>query len=308
VNAFHEWAGAVLGLSPETQLRLLASAGVVVGLVLVRWLVLRSANRRLTDPRDLYRWRSGTTYLSALIGAVAITRIWLVDFSGFATYLGLLSAGVAIALKDPLTNLAGWAFILLRRPFEIGDRVQMGTHTGDVVDIRLFQFTLLEIGNWVDADQTTGRLVHLPNGLLFLTPIANYTRGFESIFTELPVLVTFESDWQKALSVLQEIASRHGARAAEEAGVELAEAARRYALPPGATDPAVYVSVEASGVLLTVRLPCDPRKRRTVSDALWREILVAFGECPDVDFAYPTTRFYANDAEGKPAMRPPSAH
>jgi small-conductance mechanosensitive channel len=305
VKSLSDWVQSVLGLTPDTQLRLLASAGLVLLMGLLRWLVLGLVHRRVLDPRDRYRWHKGATYLTVFLCAVLLlTRVWLVDLGGFATYLGLLSAGLAIALKDPLASFAAWIFILWRRPFEVGDRVQMGEHAGDVVDIRLFQFTLLEIGNWVQADQTTGRLVHLPNSLLFTTPVANFTRGFQSIWTELPVLVTFESDWRKARSLLQEIALQHGANAAVQAGAELAAAARRFALPRSATDPAVYLSVEASGVLLTLRTPCVPRARREVTDAIWQDILEAFAGCPDIDFAYPTTRWYANDTEGKPAMRP----
>ena len=306
MKQLREWASTILGLRPEIQLQLLTTMGVVLLLGILRWLVLGAVHRRVEDPRDLYRWHKGTTYAAVFLGVVLMARVWLVDLGGYATYLGLLSAGVAIALKDPLTSLTGWIFILWRRPFEIGDRVEVGEQAGDVVDIRLFQFTLLEIGRWVQADQTTGRLIHLPNALLFTTPVANYTSGFRSIWTELPVLVTFESDWRKARSILREIAGRHGGRAGEQAGLELAAAARRYALPRSATDPAVYVSVEASGVLLTLRTPCAPQARRQLTDAIWQDVLTAFAQCPDIDFAYPTMRWYANDTEGKPAMRPPA--
>lgn len=306
MSQFGDWTSDALGISSDAQIRILASAAVLLLLALLRWAILTTVRRRVADARDQYRWNKGATYAVVIVGAALMARVWLIDFGGFATYLGLLSAGLAIALKDPLANFAAWLFILWRRPFEVGDRVQLGTDTGDVVDLRLFQFTLLEIGNWVQADQTTGRLIHIPNALLFTTPVANYTRGFQSIWTELPVLVTFESDWQRARTLLQDIARKHGTQAAEQAGTELAAAARRFALPQGATEPAVYVSVEASGVLLTLRIPCSPRARREVTDALWRDILVGFGQCPDIDFAYPTTRWYAHQVEGKPAMRSPA--
>lgn len=295
-----------LGLDDPVHVRLLASAVVLVGLALVRWAVRSTVRRRVSDPGARYRWNKGATYVTVLLALLALARVWLVDVGGFATYLGLLSAGLAIALKDPLTSLAAWVFILWRRPFEVGDRVELAGFAGDVVDVRLFQFTLLEIGNWVTADQSTGRLVHLPNALLFTTPLANFTRGFHTIWTELPVLVTFESNWPRAREALQVIARHHGGEAAERARAEMAAIAGRYALPASATDPAVYVTVEDSGVKLTLRTPCDPRARREVTDTLWREILEVFATLEDVDFAYPTTRLFAHPAEGKPAMRPPA--
>ena len=59
-------------------------------------------------------------------------------------------------------------------------------------------FSLMEIGNWVDAEQSTGRVIHVPNGKIFSEPLANYTDGFQYIWNEIPVLVTFESDWKKS--------------------------------------------------------------------------------------------------------------
>ncbi len=305
MTGLNHWSEQVLGLSPDATLRLWLTCGVLLGLSLGRWIAIRTVHHRLSQPRDHYRWRKGITYAAVIMALVILSRIWLIDFGGFATYVGLLSAGVAIALKDPLASLAAWLFILWRRPFEVGDRIQLGEHSGDVVDLRLFQFTLLEIGNWVQADQTTGRLLYLPNALVFTTPVANYTRGFRTIWIELPVLVTFESDWKMAEQILAEIVRRQGAKAAEEAGSQLAAAAGRFALAPGATEPEVYLTVEDSGVLLTMRTPCDPRRRRAVTQTLWREVLEALDQHPEIDLAYPTTRMYRNEREGKLPLRAP---
>jgi small-conductance mechanosensitive channel len=224
--------------------------------------------------------------------------MWLEGIQSIATFLGLLSAGLAVALRDPVVNLVGWGFILWRRPFEVGDRIQIGEHAGDVVDLRIFQFTLLEIGNWVAADQSTGRVIHVPNGRVFSDALANYSKGFEYIWNEVPVLVTFESDWEKAKAYLLEIANRHAAHLSQAAEERVRQAARRFMIMYSALTPTVYTRVEASGVLLTVRYLCDPRQRRSSEQAIWEDILRAFAEHPDIKFAYPTRRVYNRWIEG----------
>jgi len=115
--------------------------------LLLRWLVLRALYRRADDARLLYQWRKTVTYVTALLTFLAVGRIWFQGFGSISTFLGLLSAGLAIALQDPIVNLAGWLFLIWRRPFNVGDRIQIGEHRGDVIDVRIFQFTVMEIGN-----------------------------------------------------------------------------------------------------------------------------------------------------------------
>jgi len=198
------WIKDTVGIVPADQGRLLASVLVVTGLVLLRWSVLRGLSRRFDDGDFVYRSRKVTTYVATVVGAVTIGFIWLAAFSDLPTYLGLVSAGIAIGLSDLLKNMAGWAYILARRPFRVGDRIEIRENRGDVIDISLFRFTLMEVGNWVAADQSTGRIVHIPNGLLFSHELANYTEGFEYLWDEVPVLITFESDYRKAEAILYE--------------------------------------------------------------------------------------------------------
>ncbi|MBN1613988.1 MAG: mechanosensitive ion channel, partial [Deltaproteobacteria bacterium] len=220
------------------------------------------------------------------------------------TFFGLLSAGLAIALKDPLSNMAGWVFIVWRKPFEIGHRIEIGGVAGDVIDLRIFQFTMLEIGNWVDADQSTGRIIHVPNAKVFTEPQANYSQGFEYIWNEIPVLVTFESNWRKAKDILSHIAEKHGLPAGKEAAEQVAQAARKFLIFYTIYTPIVYTSVKDSGIMLTIRHLCESRKRRGVSEEIWEDILQEFSLCEDIDFAYPTTRWYDNRTEGKHQLKP----
>lgn len=69
----------------------------------------------------------------------------------------------------------------------------------------------------------------------------------------------------------------------------------------------LYTSVTDNGVLLTMRYLCMPRDRRDSTQATWEQVLDAFGECDDIDFAYPTQRLYYNVVEGKSSARAPSS-
>jgi small-conductance mechanosensitive channel len=297
------WLQHTLGIPPHVQSRLLTSLIVVAALWIVRRLFMKLLWRRVSEPRSRYRIRKMSLYVAVTVGALIVGRVWFEGIQSLATFLGLLTAGLAIALKDLVVNFAGWAFILWRKPLEVGDRIQIGEHRGDVIDLRVFQFTLLEIGNWVDAEQSTGRIIHIPNGKVLSEVLANYTKGFQYIWDEIPVMVTFESDWKKAKLMLSEIVERYGHRVAEAASQSVQQANQKFLISYTKLTPTVYTSVVDSGVLLTLRYLCSPRERRAAAHQIWEAILEAFERCDDIDFAYPTQRFYDNAAEGKPAAR-----
>jgi small-conductance mechanosensitive channel len=299
------WFRETLGLGPETTTRILLT--VVVGLLLwlTRRMLIRTVEQRLDDVHQRYRWRKATTYLASFVALAVVARVWLEGIGSLTTMLGLISAGVAIALKDPLVNLAGWVFIMWRQPFGVGDRIQVGNAVaGDVIDQRVFAFTLLEIGNWVHADQSTGRVIHVPNGRVFTETVANYSKGFRYIWEEIAVMVTFESNWREAKRILTEIVKNRSEHLSERAEKQLRDASRKFMIFYTKLTPIVYTSVEDSGVTLTLRFLTEPHARRGRGQAIWEDILEAFGERQDIDFAYPTQRMYINSREGKRDTRP----
>jgi small-conductance mechanosensitive channel len=293
-----------LGLSPDLQGKLLESLFVIVIVIFIQRIVKKFAISKIHDIKVRYQWQKISLYLAVFLIIIFLLNTWLHIFGSVATFLGLISAGIAIALKDPLVNMVAWAFILIRQPFKVGDRVQIGKVSGDVIDIRLFQFSVNEIGNWVDADQSTGRIVHIPNGIVFTEPQANYTAGFQYIWHEIPVLLTFESDWKKAKQILIDIVNHHGILLNSEAEKQIKEAAKKFLIFYTKLTPIVYTNVKDSGVLLTMRYMCDPRERRSIQEKIWEDVLEKFSECDDIDFAYPTQRFYNNLSEGKKGTQP----
>jgi small-conductance mechanosensitive channel len=288
-----------LGLSPELLTRLVETLVVIFGYLLVRRLARRIVVRSVDDPGSRYTASRFVAYGFGVLTLGLLVKIWFQGVTGFATYLGLLSAGVAIALQDPLINLAGWVFILVRQPFKVGDRIQINQHSGDVVDIRLFRFIVLEIGNWVHADQSTGRVLHIPNGWVFKNSVANYDEGFGYIWNELAVTVTFESNWRRAKEVLAKTVTEHAEELSPDAARQIAAAADTYHIKFSKLTPVVWTSISDSGVTLTMRYLCKPRERRSSASEIWESVLLALNEMPDVDLAYPTTRYFDNTVEGK---------
>lgn len=305
LTAIMEWIQGLTGLSAESQVKLFTSILVVLLVYLLRRVVLRVVERRTEDSRLLYQWSKGSSQVAFVVTFLLVATIWLEAIQSLGTFLGLLSAGVAIALKDLVASMAGWLFILWRRPFQLGDRIQVGGRAGDVVDIRIFQFTLLEIGNWVEADQSTGRIIHVPNSLLFTEPLANYTSQFAFIWHEIPILLTFESDWKRGKEILQGILDSVTGATVAKAEKEIKLASKRFLIHFSKLTPKVYTSVVESGVLLTLRFLCHARQRRGITEEIWEAVLEAFGKEEKIEFAYPTTRMYHNLLEGKEGARAP---
>lgn len=275
----------------HTQAQVVLTAAWIVGLVFLRASVLAVVKRRIDDTVIWYRTRKLLTYAVGVIGAVVVAVLW-VEGSGVLTYIGFLTAGLAIALSDVLKNLAGWLYIVIRRPFRLGERIEIKGHKGDVVDMRAFRFTLFEIGTErVDAEQPTGRLLHMPNGTLFTEPVANYTEGFRYLWLEIPVLVTFESDWEAAEQLLLEVAQEAAPDRSEMSiAAEMREAAYRYRIGVTMLDPVVFVSVRDSGVLLTARVVAQVGRTRLVEQEIWKGFLRAIADRADIQLAYPTVR------------------
>ena len=291
------------GINPELQTKLLTSVLVIFLLIIIRRIILLFVFRRTKDIAIRYRWRKTTSYINFGLIVFIVGSIWFQGFQSLSTYLGLVSAGIAIALQIPLVNLAGWFFILWRRPFQVGDRIEIGDVRGDVIDQRIFMFSLMEIGKRIDAEQSTGRVLHVPNGKIFSEALANYTDGFQYIWNEIPVLVTFESDWEKAKEILTKVITNRSEEFSANAEEQMKKVAGRMMIYLNNFTPIVYTSVKDSGILLTIRYLCNPRRRRGSEQDIWEDILMAFGKCEDIDFAYPTQRYYLNHLEGKPEAR-----
>lgn len=301
MNTLLNWQDIVFGLLRFLQQRgvgLIVAVGLII---LVGRAVVEVANRYISRAEKQHAVRKWTRYITAAFVIVWVLLVYSSHVQKetpfFLFLVGILLAGVAISMRDVFSNVVGWLIIMSSRGYKTGDRIKIGETSGDVIDIGLLRTMVAEIGDWVGADQSTGRLVSIPNSKILTQEVLNYTKGYDLIWHELKILVTFESDWQHAEQIISDVAMEDFNRKKEQIQERLKRVKRDYLLRFNYITPKVYVSIRESGVELALRYMVRARRRRTVEDVISREILRRFAREQTVDFAYPTMRIHRLDAE-----------
>lgn len=233
---------------------------------------------KLSDTRARYSVRKATNLAWSFVLILVLLWIWVPDPQALLVAYGLVAAGVAFALQDIIKNFAGGLIIFFNGQFRVGDRIQIQNIIGDVIDIGLFDTRLLEIQGWITADQTTGRIVTIPNGVVLNQAVHNYTHQHEFIWDELSLVVTAESDWGEAMRLLGEIATEHTKEYIDTAEASLDQLQKQYFVEGRETEPRVYILNHDHGYQLTVRYVVNARVRRVANSNIWGHVIRVFAE------------------------------
>ncbi len=290
---FQNIAGQVseyLGTSEAMSEKLLSTLFIILGLVALRYLLIMLVFWRSDKASIHYTFKRYSFQLFFVLGVLMVGKVWFEGFQSVATFLGLLSVGLALALRELLTGLAGWIYIIVRQPFEMGDRIEVAGVKGDVIDKRMFTFSVIEIGNRVDAEHSTGRIIHIPNSKVFTDTVANYTSGFPFIWHEIPITITYGSDHKKARELFLKVVEEHTATYVEEAEHTIKHAQESFMLKFNIYTPTVFAKVHEQGVRLTARFLCPVRKTRSVEQLISLDLIDHFEKEKDIQYAFNTLR------------------
>lgn len=275
------------------------AVGIVVSISLILFIgrVISAATvKYIQDQKKVHSIRKWTRYITSIFAigwTLLLYNSHMQQDTPFTLFLiGIFLAGVAISMRDIFSNVVGWIIIISGKGYKSGDRIRIGDVSGDVIEIGVLRTIVAEIGNWVEADQSTGRLISIPNSMVLNNEVYNYTQGFDLIWNETKTMITFESNWQAAEKILQDIAEVDFLQKKEELKNGLKDVKKKFMLQYNYISPKVYVDIKDSGVELTLRYMVKARRRRTLEDMISREILLRFSKEDNIDFAYPTMRLY----------------
>lgn len=265
-------------MTPDGPLR-----GPILALltVLALWVLYRLCTRILKRhmQRKAYKQENIQNFLFiwryAWFGVAVVMAV--IGLSGSIGALGISAAFLGMimgwSLQAPVTGIAAWLLIILKRPFKIGDRIIVSGIVGDVVDINLTHIILNQAGGTVAGEEKSGRGVMIPNATLFQQIIYNFNFETNRLLDEVPVLITYESDYDQAERILLESAKEIAKDTIRESGQE----------------PYVRAELADSGIRLRLRYQTLAMERQRISSEIVYQIIKKFNQTDKVEFAYPHT-------------------
>jgi small-conductance mechanosensitive channel len=261
---------------------------ITISYFLFKLLLEEIFSKRIKDQKSRYTFRKTTQLLFIITGLIIILRIWIVNPQALLVAYGLIAAGVAISLQDVFKNFAGALAILVTGIYRVGDRIEVNSKYGDVIDIGVFYTTLLELREWVDGDQATGRITLLPNGQVLGFTVNNYTKDHRFIWDEFSIPITYGSDWKKAVEVIEEIIKKETVNATKKAEREISKLEEKYYLSKRNMEPKVYITLNENWIMFHVRYVVDTKDRRLIQNDLLQLVLENIQKMPEIKIASQT--------------------
>ena len=257
-------------------LKLVISVVVVAAMWIAYRFVRNVIKRQIKDATHMHTLRMVVRNAFFFAGSVIVLLIWLGAGSNLTVAMGILGAGIAFASQEVIGSFAGYLNIVSGSIYRIGDRVRIGNVVGDVMDISILRTTLMEIGEWVKADQYTGRIVTVANRAVFADPVYNYTQHWGYLWDEIMIPITYSGDWRRAAEIMLGHGQKYTKELHADANARLSKMIDRYPLQQTQVEPAIYLTMTDNWIEITLRYIVDARERRGIKAQLHRELLQHF--------------------------------
>ncbi|MCA0131606.1 mechanosensitive ion channel family protein [Winogradskyella alexanderae] len=244
-------------------------------IVLVTWLIRKGINRTIEDNTMRYRAKKATRFISYIL----IILLAIITFTGKVQYftiaIGLISAGLAFALQEVILSVAGWIAIFSTNIYKPGDRIEINNVKGDVIDIGITKTTLMELGEWVNSDNYTGRIVQVSNAYVFKGTVHNYSTDFPFVWDEINLPIRYGSDIQLANSIIMDLAKSLLMDYASFAKNHWKKMVKKYLIENANVEPTLSLKLTDNWAEFNLRYVVDYKKRRITKDTLYKNILNA---------------------------------
>jgi small-conductance mechanosensitive channel len=273
-DIYGQWQAVVASQARAVLHDSFVGAAIVLASLLLllfadRWLE-RLLGRARIDRRQLATLRSVVGVALQLIGLLVILLVLIGMPSQIATMLGIVGAGLTVALKDFIVAFLGWFVLMGRNGIRLGDWVEINGVSGEVVELNMFHTVLLETGNWTDAGHPTGRRVTFTNSFAIAGHYFNFSTSGQWLWDELSVMVPYDRDPHAVAEAIQKEVTAATAQDASQAEQEWRRASRGQRGVGFTTQPGIAVRPAAGGVEIAVRYVTRASERLALRAKLYQ--------------------------------------
>lgn len=270
--------------------------------------------RQWADDESRLLWHVRTRNLSIMLALFGLMTIWATELQTFALSAVAFAAALVVATKELIMCVSGGFMRMTSDGFSLGDRIEIGHHRGEVVNLGFLTTTLLEIG---PGSQRSGRAIILPNSIFVTSPLINETFTDEYVLHMFQVPVKYDASWKEAETMLLDAAKEVCAPYLDAAHRHLNQMAHRHALVPSTVEPRIIIQMnDPEKLTLLVRFPTPAREKGRHEQEVLKRFLTRFGEYKQqhaLGAAPPTvTLATSGDAaagdEANPSPSPADAH
>lgn len=275
IENFSLYLGDLIGIDSEYIKLIILTILVFLVFGLMKLAIKKIyANLPVNDKKKFFRNRKIRIILT-IISFILVILIWGEKMSGVITLISFISAGLTIAIREIIFNFFSGLYINFRKPFEVEERIEVAGIKGDVINIHALGFEMLEVGERVNAEQSSGRIVHIPNSYIFKEPLKNYTKVFKYIWNEMVIKIELDADIEKTKEILYDILNNNEVlkEIPKKAENAVDEEIFEYRIYYNYLEPIIYTKIVDDHIELILRYLVHPKKARDVEEEINGKVL-----------------------------------
>lgn len=278
LRAFSNFVEKITGINQEYIFLITLSILSVLIIKLILFLLKKICS--LIDGKAGYLLYQRFNVIFTIINVIIIFIIWDSYLYNVITIISFISAALTLALREVIFNFFAGIYIKIKKPFNIDDRIEFENLKGDVIKINTLDFEVLEIGDYINGEQSTGKVINVPNSVALVHPIKNYAKDFKYIWSEITVKTTLDVDYDSVKKLLYEIIN--GNEVVKRIPTKMKKNMEHLSVDQriyfNKLEPIIYMKVVDSHIEFYIRYLIHPKKNRYVEDDVWSKILTLNNE------------------------------
>lgn len=253
---------------------------IIFVMKLIKQIALKLSFKKAANSKEKYMYKKNGSNVITVITFILLFIVWTDYLKSFITMITFISTAITLSLKDLIFNFFSGIYIRTSKIFSLEDRIEVGDLRGDVVNINKTSFDLLEIGDRVNGEQSTGRIVHVPNSIVFTHPVKNYVKAFKYIWDEIKIKIPLDADVYKTKKELYKIIKKNSTvrNIPNKMENEVRDASADYRIYFNNLEPIIYVEVVDEHIDLYLRFLVHPKKKRNIENSIWLDIIKSYND------------------------------